>query len=572
MARTDITLRADKGSALTFDEMDVNFSSFFYSASALTVDGANKLRLYYTGSSELASPFNTPDYIEVLLPTAEQSEVNVSVPGSDRQVIFNSSNSFGASSAFIFTQDTGEGPRLGVGSNPSQTLDITSTYTGEPTIFNLNASSTTSNQNAKAFIQFRQGGSTFAQLGKRNSGNNDIDFFVKSKLNLGIHNYGSPTNISKKLNVSTSGVSIGNGIDAAALSELSVKGDITIGSALQVADSSYIGPSDVSGNLLPSDATTTGLLIQSPKGTNGGNVIIGINTDSSRDESFSVVKGIAGSYATDISPIATFKADGKIGFNQRNPKEILHVEGNITGSGNIQVEGTATIKDIDPHTVSDDVKTLVATAGGTVQFMDAAPIPKGGIIMWSGTVANIPTGWSLCNGGSENGVDIPDLRNRFIVGANQDTNGNATSTIGGAGDSQSGGATAYTPAGGITINKLTTAMVPRHTHMHLDDDHTYVANVTGYGPGGSPSTVQLDKYGGGTGTNNSAADINGYDADSNNSGNRQAFHTGVNTTSVRGTTVQGTNPTVPTGAFSGTIATIVPPYYALAFIIYVGVE
>jgi len=40
-------------------------------------------------------------------------------------------------------------------------------------------------------------------------------------------------------------------------------------------------------------------------------------------------------------------------------------------------------------------------------------IPKGGIIMWSGSVDAIPAGWTLCDGTDE----TPDLRDRFIVGA-----------------------------------------------------------------------------------------------------------------------------------------------------------
>lgn len=39
-------------------------------------------------------------------------------------------------------------------------------------------------------------------------------------------------------------------------------------------------------------------------------------------------------------------------------------------------------------------------------------IPSGGIIMWSGSLTNVPAGWSICDG--NNGT--PDLRNRFIVG------------------------------------------------------------------------------------------------------------------------------------------------------------
>ncbi|MDH4156684.1 MAG: phage tail protein [candidate division Zixibacteria bacterium] len=48
----------------------------------------------------------------------------------------------------------------------------------------------------------------------------------------------------------------------------------------------------------------------------------------------------------------------------------------------------------------------------------AADIPTGLIVMWSGTLANIPTGWALCDG--SNGT--PDLRNRFIYGVNTGEN------------------------------------------------------------------------------------------------------------------------------------------------------
>lgn len=38
-------------------------------------------------------------------------------------------------------------------------------------------------------------------------------------------------------------------------------------------------------------------------------------------------------------------------------------------------------------------------------------VPSGGIMMWSGTIASIPTGWALCNGA--NGT--PDLTDKFII-------------------------------------------------------------------------------------------------------------------------------------------------------------
>ena len=44
---------------------------------------------------------------------------------------------------------------------------------------------------------------------------------------------------------------------------------------------------------------------------------------------------------------------------------------------------------------------------------DSGLLPRGAILIWSGSVSSIPAGWALCNG--QNGT--PDLRDRFIVGA-----------------------------------------------------------------------------------------------------------------------------------------------------------
>lgn len=98
---------------------------------------------------------------------------------------------------------------------------------------------------------------------------------------------------------------------------------------------------------------------------------------------------------------------------------------------------------------------------------DAGTVPPGGIIMWSGTIANIPAGWALCDG--TNGT--PNLRDRFIVGA--------------------GGAYAPGATGGVDSVALTEAQMPAHTHyfnqntsvagthVHLTM-HTQSGNVFGY--------------------------------------------------------------------------------------------
>jgi len=59
----------------------------------------------------------------------------------------------------------------------------------------------------------------------------------------------------------------------------------------------------------------------------------------------------------------------------------------------------------------------VLTSNGTVWVSSTPSTPElfitGMIILWSGSIASIPSGWALCNG--SNGT--PDLRNRFVVGA-----------------------------------------------------------------------------------------------------------------------------------------------------------
>ena len=57
-------------------------------------------------------------------------------------------------------------------------------------------------------------------------------------------------------------------------------------------------------------------------------------------------------------------------------------------------------------------------------------VPSGVIVMWSGTIATVPTGWYLCDG--QNGT--PNLLDRFIVGAGNlysmnDTGGSSDAVV-----------------------------------------------------------------------------------------------------------------------------------------------
>ena len=94
----------------------------------------------------------------------------------------------------------------------------------------------------------------------------------------------------------------------------------------------------------------------------------------------------------------------------------------------------------------------VETGGG----IDGA-IPSGGIIMWSGTIAGIPSGWALCDG--NNGT--PNLTNKFVVCAADDSGSGVTFN---ADTGVESGDYAPGDTGGSTAHQLTENEMPSHVH------------------------------------------------------------------------------------------------------------
>lgn len=101
---------------------------------------------------------------------------------------------------------------------------------------------------------------------------------------------------------------------------------------------------------------------------------------------------------------------------------ISNVTGNVSGNA-----GTAT------RLATTRNISLVGDVTGTVSFDGSAnvsmtteyntpPVPAGVIVMWSGSIASIPSGWYLCDG--TNGT--PNLTDRFIVGAGSTYSVNVT--------------------------------------------------------------------------------------------------------------------------------------------------
>lgn len=210
-------------------------------------------------------------------------------------------------------------------------------------------------------------------------------------------------------------------------------------------------------------------------------------------------------------------------------------------------------------------------------------IPIGGIIMWSGTVATIPANWALCNG--LNGT--PDLRDRFIVGARQDDSGVAKTSLTGS-LTQSGGSASFTPAGTNSAPTFTGSAMGNHNHGvtgvtiadHADHTHSVTSNVT-VADHAAKDTGQASAGATQRGTTTSSLTL------ATHTHQVPAYtHSVTNNAVTSGTpsiklshspngNVDNASAGTPVGtvsapAFTGTSATVVPPYYALAFIMRVS--
>ena len=67
--------------------------------------------------------------------------------------------------------------------------------------------------------------------------------------------------------------------------------------------------------------------------------------------------------------------------------------------------------------LADSTNAVIQTYDNLYGIIGTTPsvsaVPSGGIIMWSGSIGSIPSGYNLCNG--QNGT--PNLQDSFVVGA-----------------------------------------------------------------------------------------------------------------------------------------------------------
>lgn len=172
---------------------------------------------------------------------------------------------------------------------------------------------------------------------------------------------------------------------------------------------------------------------------------------------------------------------------------------------------------------------FIGNSTNTLQSLITSEIPFGCIIIWTGTLVNVPGGWMPCHGGSpKNGIEIPDLRDLFIICTTSASNvgvldGNSNNSV------------------LVTQNNL-----PTHTHTgNLSSEnasHNHVHDLFADGTGG-PDRPKMT-----TSKGTQQASMH------NTSDNRQNHNHDVFLSSVGGTT-----PII-----------ITPPYYSLLYIIFTG--
>ena len=194
----------------------------------------------------------------------------------------------------------------------------------------------------------------------------------------------------------------------------------------------------------------------------------------------------------------------------------------LTANNVLIGNGTSNVAFVAPGTSGN-----VLISNGTT-WVSGASFVTGMIMLWSGSIATIPTGWLLCDGTS----GTPDLRSRFIVGAGSTY---AVAATGGSAD-----------AIVVSHNHTAASTASGGSHQH------FIANNSEAGNEGtltsSNTMVRRGSFG---------SDYN-YDFASTSS----AANIGLTSASDVAPTVATT---IASNGSSGTNANL-PPYFALAYI------
>ena len=504
-----IELRTNKASALTYNEMDRNFSSFFYSAS---VDNGNILKLWYTGSTTLntgGEDFGPARFIPIDLQPTTGAVPTLTVAGDPRAIQFRHSTNpvLDADNGFLYNTAL----QLGIGASiPAANAKIHARGTNTvPATLRLE-STTNNGTNRRATVDFYQGTVLYGTIGRHDPF--DTNMYIKSWAPTGKFavdsdpghirfvvgnnaNYGAFTQTGFGIGTFIPQHTLhaeGNGYFAGRLGVGTGPG----AAALHVFQTAQTGTSlgdfetIAQFGIIPG-ASVDSLKILSVRQLAGGNNwwSNGMRIQQDVDGTYRTYIQFSGegnmhgfSIGTGESTIPHLPGDigiqerlridsyGNVSINKPVANAKFDVNGDtiVTGSftvrgntlttGNATINGTATV-DLSLTTGTTAAVGTNLTVGGKATILDvpasaeASPriltvsqtspnvgrveyitniVPKGAIMMWGGLAQNSttpPPGWRLCDGdnsGNTNGVTIPDLRERFIVGAGGNSPGVVT--------------------------------------------------------------------------------------------------------------------------------------------------
>ena len=149
-----------------------------------------------------------------------------------------------------------------------------------------------------------------------------------------------------------------------------------------------------------------------------------------------------------------------------------------------KILGSNTVGWIPPTADGSPDQYLKTDGGGNLDWATpsgtpSGVIPSGGIIMWSGAVSAVPTGWVICDGNNS----TPNLTGKFVIHADADSGGTYD-----VGDNAALGATG--------AHTLTTAEMPSHNHSYKSRGFTEASS----GAGSQDYSDETTNYPGGTGS------------------------------------------------------------------------
>jgi microcystin-dependent protein len=231
--------------------------------------------------------------------------------------------------------------------------------------------------------------------------------------------------------------------------------------------------------------------------------VVGLRNASDNDRKYMIQIGSGESTITDKRVdviIATENADAGIAIAQKQTDNSPPVNLLLQASGFGGYIGTQSEHPLVFRTGGDD--RMVIDKDGTVnarnRFVGEGAFVTGMIVMWSGALDKVPTGWALCNGAllpegwtlGDGTTNAPDLSGKFIVG--YQATDDDYKKIGNTGGAKT-----------VTLSK---DQLPQHNHPNSTTDAVKVKTNFPYGEGWGDASQELAKV-----HNDGTVDIESYD-------------------------------------------------------------